>query len=539
MYTLITHIKTKEEYYMSYLDNLTDVPRGCVILSKPSIEYLKEVFEECERFIRTNYQYYLNARYYIDDHLLQIDGLIDVKPVCIPMYDHSIREMILNEKDIMDIYNYAYTHCRYLTDAEYDRYLNIHIPDERDYDEILRKFAHEDLLGSITGEEGIYGTKGIDKLRSYTDNIELLLAMIGKYDSMVITAIDIFSDGYISDTVEEIVRYMCDVHDIFRYMRVYQVSKEETMKIKQKRVYDACDEYLYYLIKHVTRAIAIIAKHEHLDEVPESLNSEDLERYVNHMKAKENKDSPYRKTYFGSNMVKTYESYDLWEPGPMHYLRVGNNKPTFANVCIYTAHRIKYAIPEIRKAVRESGYPVYHSLYQMIADMADQSVEKSKGAPGSFYFELSSIIDNDDYDLERFTRPHFKLYKRFVSISNDRSRGKYTKRRINQYHDRRVFRPLEPYHTEGFSKAPSDYISMDMKDVIVDGKSYKFENVPLVDMDSALGTKRTTKHKLTICEIADLSDRSCGLQSVNFRPLDEFGEPDRSDWEPRRNNWNQ
>lgn len=524
---------------MSYLDDLRDVPRGCVILSEPSINYLNQVFQACEKFIRTNYQYYLNARYYINDHLRQIDKLIDVEPACIPMYDHSIREMILHEKEIMDIYNYAYTNCRYLTEEEYERYLNIHIPYKRDYDDILHKFAHEDLLGSITGDGTLCGVEGIDKLRSYTDNIELFLAMIGKYNSKVITAIDIFSGGYITDTVEEIVRYMCDVHDIFRYMRVYQVSKEDTLKIKQKRVYDACDEYRCQLIHHVTRAIAIIAKHEHLDEVPESLDPEELEAYAHHMIQKEDKNLPYKKTYFGSFMVSTYESYDLWHPGPRHYLRTGNNKPAFADVCLYTAHRIKYAIPEIRKAVRNHGYTVYNSLYQMIADMADKSVEESQGAPGSFYFEVSSVLVKEDYELERFLRPHFRLYKRHVSISKDRSRSKYTLRRMSQYHDRRAFRPLEPYPIEGFSKAPSDYVSMDMKDVIVDGKSYKFENEHLVDMDDALGSKRIANHKLTIHEIADLSDCSCGLQSVSIRPLDEFGEPDRSDWEPRRNNWNQ
>lgn len=70
---------------MSYLDDLKDVPRGCVILSEPSIKYLNQVFQACEKFIRTNYQYYLNARYYIKDHLRQIDNLIEVEPACIPI----------------------------------------------------------------------------------------------------------------------------------------------------------------------------------------------------------------------------------------------------------------------------------------------------------------------------------------------------------------------------------------------------------------------------------------------------------------------
>ena len=34
-------------------------------------------------------------------------------------------------------------------------------------------------------------------------------------------------------------------------------------------------------------------------------------------------------------------------------------------------------------------------------------------------------------------------------------------------------------------------------------------------------------------------ESTLGMQSISYYPKDEFGEPDRSTWEPRRNNWNQ
>ena len=34
-------------------------------------------------------------------------------------------------------------------------------------------------------------------------------------------------------------------------------------------------------------------------------------------------------------------------------------------------------------------------------------------------------------------------------------------------------------------------------------------------------------------------ESTLGMHSISYYPKDEFGEPDRSTWEPRRNNWNQ
>ena len=34
-------------------------------------------------------------------------------------------------------------------------------------------------------------------------------------------------------------------------------------------------------------------------------------------------------------------------------------------------------------------------------------------------------------------------------------------------------------------------------------------------------------------------ESTLGMQPISYYPKDEFGEPDRSTWKPRRNNWNQ
>ena len=73
----------------------------------------------------------------------------------------------------------------------------------------------------------------------------------------------------------------------------------------------------------------------------------------------------------------------------------------------------------------------------------------------------------------------------------------------------------------------------------VDGKEYKFKNEPMSDMRELLEPPTREWRHMSLAAIADRADRSCGMQSVSYFPMDEFGEPDRSTWEPRRNNWNQ
>lgn len=82
-------------------------------------------------------------------------------------------------------------------------------------------------------------------------------------------------------------------------------------------------------------------------------------------------------------------------------------------------------------------------------------------------------------------------------------------------------------------------IAMDPKSVYVDGKEYKFKNDALSNIPELLEPPTHEWYHMTLDAIADRADRSCGMQSMSYFPTDEFGEPDRSDWEPRRNNWNQ
>ena len=89
---------------------------------------------------------------------------------------------------------------------------------------------------------------------------------------------------------------------------------------------------------------------------------------------------------------------------------------------------------------------------------------------------------------------------------------------------------------EGFADIPSNYIPMDMKDIYVDGVEYKFTNDDIVDRDiTPAGFSYSKTRPMQSSEF----ESTLGMQSISYYPKDEFGEPDRSTWEPRRNNWNQ
>ena len=523
MNTLITHTKTKEEKYMSYLENLETVARKDLLLSNDTISYLNEVYTVCDKYILQHYGF--NTRDYFTDFISnynrEIGFLLEIKTKCLPLYDHVLREKILDGTDIRGLYKFARDSKRwdYMTTEERDRYIKFEDPDISTKT-IINNFASQHPYQSILNTVNTC---------NYTEIMQVFLSFLNDRNCAYLMAIDVLSGGQFTKTVEAVYMYLTNIHDLFRYLRVYRVSKDSMEKIKTK-IYPLCDAYRDEIIDKVVHILAVIGRHADTDAIPENITEDELMHYASLLKLLKNR-TPDEDHIYDINT----DYYGL-SADSVFYIRTGTIAPTFEDVNDRLRMKFKRVLSLVCKEIRKCDLKIYKSIYELMFDLADTSINNCSNLPGEKYFTIDDKKCDDLFSLERFDQPNFKLHVHCVPISKDTTRSKSVVKRMNEYRDRRAFNPLTPNFVEGFADIPSNYIPMDMKDIYVDGVEYKFTNDDIVDRDiTPAGFSYSKTRPMQSSEF----ESTLGMQSISYYPKDEFGEPDRSTWEPRRNNWNQ
>lgn len=521
MYTLITHTKNKGGKYMSYLENLETVRKKDLLLPDESKEYLHDVYNICDKYIKKNHDHDLWHYYlrYIDDNIGEISAMLEIQTLCLPLYDHVLKEKILNGTDIGGLYKFAYNTNRwnYMTLEERNRYMKFIDPVKEERADIINNFIDRNPYQSILAPY------------DYVELMQVFLSIV-QNDTKSLIAIDILTGGQFAKTVEAIYLYVSSIHDLFRYLKVYQISKDSMKEIKSK-IYPLCDAYRDMVVDKAAHMLAIIGRHADVDAIPGNITETQLEEYISSLKL--------IKTYtdFDGRTTEVDEFYDSLYVYNMFCVRTGNIPPSFEDTDDQLRKKFKRVLNLVRKEIRKYDLKIYKSIYELMFEMADTSINNCSKMPGAKYY----TIDDNKYkaypcSLERYYLPEFKLHVHYVPISKDTNRSKSVIKRMNEYRDRRAFNPLTPNFVEGFADIPSNYIPMDMKEICVDGVDYKFTNDDIVDRDiTPVGFSYSNPRSVRSNDF----EMTSGMQSISYYPKDEFGEPDRSTWEPRRNNWNQ
>lgn len=506
---------------MSYLENLETVRKKDLLLPDESKEYLHDVYNICDKYITKHHECTLRDCQldYIDINDFESSVLLEIQTLCLPLYDPVLKEKILDGTDIGGLYKFAYNTNRwnYMTLEERDRYMKFKYPVKEDRADIINNFIDRNPYQSILASY------------DYVEIMQVFLSVL-QCDARSLMAIDVLTGGQLAKTVEAIYLYLVNIHDLFRYLRVYQVSKDSMECIKSK-IYPLCGEYRDMVVDKVAHMLAIIGRHADVDAIPGNITETQLEEYISSLKMiKTYKDFDGRTT----EVDKYYDSSYVYE---MFYVRTGNIPPSFEGANDQLRKKFKRALNLVRKEIRKYDLKIYKSIYELMFDIADTSITNCSKLPGAKYYTIDDKEDEvDPFSLERFDQPKFKLHVNYVPISKDTTRNRSVIKRMREYRDRRAFNPLTPNFVEGFAYIPSNYIPMDMKEICVDGVEYKFTNDDIVDRDITLVGFSYSKPRSVR---SNDFETTSGMQSVSYRPLDEFGEPDRSTWEPRRNNWNQ
>lgn len=506
---------------MSYLDNLETVRKKDILLPDESKEYLHDVYTVCDKYITKHHEYTLWDYYlkYIDDDIGEIAAMLEIQTLCLPLYDSVLKEKILDGTDIGGLYKFAINSNRwnYMTLEERDRYMKFKDPAKEDRADIINNFIDRNPYQSILAPY------------DYVEIMQVFLSII-QGDTKSLIAIDILTGGQFAKTVEAFYLYLANIHDLFRYLKVYQVSKDSMKEIKSK-IYPLCDAYRDMVVDKVAHMLAIIGRHVDVDAIPGNITETQLEEYISSLKLIKNY------TDFDGRITEVDEYYDSLYVYNMFYVRTGNIPPSFEDTDDQLRRKFKRVLNLVHKEIRKYDLKIYKSIYELMFEMADTSINNCSKLPGAKYYTIDDKEDErDPFSLERFDQPNFKLHVHYVPISKDATRSKSVIKRMNEYRDRRAFNPLTPNFVEGFADIPSNYIPMDMKEIYVDGVEYKFMNDDIVDRDiTPAGFSYSKTRPMQSSEF----ESTLGMQSVSYYPKDEFGEPDRSTWEPRRNNWNQ
>lgn len=559
---------------MNYLRNLKSIHMKDVKLPKESLNYLEKVYDACDDFLINNTGKSINSYSSMNDILDCITRLSDVKPVYIPMYEGIILQMIAGEHDIMDLYEYAKTRYHYLTEDDMFNLLKISVPDST----IRKRFIHD-----MVATHPDHRIAELEKDTSYFNIVWLFLAIVVEYPH-VVSAIDILTRGKITKSLASIATYMANAHDIFRYIHLYSVDKEDTEAILT-RARKVCKDYRDLMISDVLHGIEVIAFHSDLDPIPESIEPEEICKTMVDLAEYKNTQSAFSKT-----MRNGYVGHPYTEKEPCSYqIRTGTNPPLTKYMPTAVIKRVTKICDFVKRVLDAGGYFEYHSLYELMRAVSEVTILRVNRNQGTAYLAIPVNEPSTPYELERFQRPQFKLIRKVVkrkiqtidvavkNVVKKEPVSAPAPKKIPETKPAPVKKPpvpepkVEPEETkpeclESTSvEIPEDVfidnsldintamnaiipairryrpmqIAMDPKSVYVDGKEYKFKNDPLSNIPELLEPPTHEWYHMTLDAIADRADRSCGIQSMSYFPTDEFGEPDRSDWEPRRNNWNQ
>ena len=567
-------MKTKEEKYMNYLRNLKSIHMKDIELPKESLNYLEKVYDACDDFLISSTGKSINSYSSMNDILDCIIRLSDVKPVYIPMYEGMILQMIAGEHTIMDLYAYAKTRYQYLTEDDMFKLLKISVPDST----IRKRFIHD---MAVTHPD--HRIAELEKDTSYFNIIWLFLAIVIEYPH-VVASIDILTRGKITKSLASIATYMANVHDIFRYIHLYSVDEEDTAAILET-ARKVCKDYRNLMISDVLHGIEVISFHSDLDSIPESIDPEEIYKTMADLVEYKNTQSAFSKT-----MRNGYVGHPYTEMEPCSYqIRTGTNPPLTKYMPSAVIKRVTKICNFVKRVLAAGGYFEYHSLYELMQAVSEVTILRVNRNQGTAYLAMPVNKPSIPYELERFQRPQFKLIRKVVkrktqtmdevvkNVTIKEHVSTPVPKKIPETKPAPVKKPpvsepkVEPDETkpewlESTSvEIPEDafidnsvdintamhaiipairryrpmQITMDPKSVYVDGKEYKFKNDPVSNMSELLEPPTHEWYHMTLEAIADRADRSCGMQSMPYFPTDEFGEPDRSDWEPRRNNWNQ
>ena len=547
---------------MNYLRNLKSIRMMNIELPKESINYLEEVYDACDDFLISNMGKSINSYASINDILDCIIRLSDVKPVYIPMYENCILTMIAEEKDIMDLYAYAKTRYKYLTDDDMSNFLKISVPDST----IRRQF-----ICDMASMHPFHRIAELEEDTSYSNIIWLFLAIVIEYPH-VVTAIDILTRGKITKSLASIATYMANVHDIFRYIHLYNVDEEETDAILT-RARKVCNDYRNLMISDVLHGIEVIAFHNDVDAIPESIEPKEICKAMVDLAEYKDTQSAFSKT-----MRNGYVGHPYTELEPCSYqIRTGTNSPLVRYMPTAVIKRVTRICNSVKRVLDEEGYVEYHSLYELMTAVSNVTISRVNRKEGTAYLAIPVNEPSVPCELERFQRPQFKLVRKVVKrktqTMDEAVKNAVKKEPVSAPEPKKIPKakltpvqkpkeePLESTSVEipedAFIDSSLDIntamyavipairryrpmqIAMDPKSVYVDGKEYKFKNEPMSDMRELLEPPTREWRHMSLAAIADRADRSCGMQSMSYFPMDEFGEPDRSTWEPRRNNWNQ
>ena len=540
-----------------YLRNLDKITRNNVVLSDDVTEYLGSVYDACSAYIRKKDEWNLRNAINIDT---MIDTMRDIsysKKFFIPFYSDDLKCMLEKEYNITKLYAHATENWNYMTEDESDKYI------PNGFAKMPTKILEDVASNDYFLIRSLYPIKNPEK--SFAKIFKIALAMIRKY-TIEIHAIDLFTNGEVSGVIQDMLEYMINVDALFRYIATYNISgKYNTSKIAitsrynkvvdkylnkrpecefsvdkyfMLRVNEVMTEYQKSLMNRMIYLIEIIAAHNDINVIPESIDGNEIMRFIRGQQ--KNASTGHLYTYL-NNVMRVKVCDDL---GNIHESMVGSYQPE-----LYTSKaRSKELCDTIKELYKEvydiakiyNGHVPASNLYNRICNIADDSYDEMLDSKGFIYFKISHMIKDDiGYVLERNEIPTFHLDKAVRPVTSKNDRSKAIKRHMNKYRRKETERnmTLKPIVSEGIKHVPYEYTVMDMKDIYdgETGKSYKFKNEAIWDRltDTDRGLVYRKKPELIMYD----SDSTLGFEEYDMYNRNPGGDIDRSSWEPRRNNW--
>ena len=489
---------------------------GILIIPNKYRDYLTDAFSSINEFCRRNRMHPVDS----NDAIRNLCTYIKSIPVCnkwaLNPNDNNVQNMVYAGESINDIWNHMI----------HDHSDSIEYVSKDLRDAIFQKIDTDTSL-SISEERTI----GEILDAPYSKNLKLLFDLFNMYGDQVIAMIDLLHSGYLLNTLESIVALQ---NIIIEESYLFFINGVDSSKLLQP-----CMTYIDQVNEQIKNGIRIISLYSDGDNISENISECTLKRHVSWLKRISERD------FFLCNRFSKF-SIVMSDRTIISYILPKYECPDYNISCeltndsdmIYDIHDIFH----INGNKRVSSKNRYSSMTDLFMAIEDKTYIDYKELKANDY-----LITQTDHSYENIL---LDLNAHMIHSTEI----KYTEIEygiINKVETTRAY--YSPATQKSFKKPLGTKTRYEQthrncsamyrahiidKNILGDNPSMRFAQSisDLKPIGDIVDKDILKKHAV---EIADMEDRTNGFQVSPFYATDEYGDIDRSSWEPRRNNWNQ
>lgn len=510
-------------------------PASSLLISNSIAEYLIDAFDAVNEYAHTHNLGDVNSTENIRKYCNYIKTTSRCYKWALYPNNNTVQEMARNGNTINDIWNKMKIDHPDTLQYVPKNVINEMFPKlEKEY---CSAYDTNILKSAVSNNRSIksllYNSRGGSK-RVFEKNLQLLIELCDISNAKVLAMIDLFHPGVLIHALESVIAFQTVVMEAYYWCFIEKVDSTGLVKpldIYKDRVNDQ--------ICHLIRILSLYSDENNIDE---SIHEESLKRYLRWLPTIKEIDS----ILINDDAICTHTATNGFI--------INTIQPEYGIPNLYIADglsRISDLTGRFRRVWNQNvdvDAKKYFSLMDMYKGIAEETYQDYVHLKSMKYLVLQRFHENEN--LPNDQDAHMVWTEGVRNIKSEPNRNSTDHIHHDQYVKVSYYKPAvqrsfkKPLGTKTtYNQIHRNYSAMYRahiidKNILDDNPSIRFaQSISDLKPIGCIADKEIlAKH---VVEIADMEDSTNGFHESPFYSTDEYGDIDRSSWEPRRNNWNQ